>query len=406
MLMCGLAIVVLASLIRSVNTVSYWDVLLSLIIAIGVGLLAGIAMYFSNRFLLKTVRLCHEYHVHVTTNPPHSRTCLCGTTHVLRAVLATLCVLPASWQSMAFSIVAFTVEAACLRVLIATGSPSFATMVSGVMIMQVAMVAVCLMFAALWFRALARVRAAIKSRTSALHRVNRALTRLGLSRVAYEAMQRGITTFQAIVRSRLTRLRARREQAMDAYAAAAPDRNFLLWLVNAVTALYLALCIYTALVYGACGTCGIERPLGTVRRGCDACCGCLWQCRCACSRSMCPYDVCPGTSSFHVSTNIQLSRTCERQPNRDVLISVHACVSFRLAPAIKFSPSSQRAWFIASALGFALDVAVYHTFSLFMRSVMKFLVVISRGTDQSTLATGLARSLDVSSCAFSGIYTY
>jgi hypothetical protein len=73
---------------------------------------------------------------------------------------------------------------------------------------------------------------------------------------------------------------------------------------------------------------------------------------------------------------------------------------------VKFDPVTQQSWLIASALGFSLDVLVYHTFSLFMRSVMKFLVTISLGTDKSTLASGLARSLDVSSCAFSGIYTY
>ncbi len=73
---------------------------------------------------------------------------------------------------------------------------------------------------------------------------------------------------------------------------------------------------------------------------------------------------------------------------------------------MKFDPVTQQSWLIASALGFSLDVLVYHTFSLFMRSVMKFLVTISLGTDKSTLASGLARSLDVSSCAFSGIYTY
>jgi hypothetical protein len=74
--------------------------------------------------------------------------------------------------------------------------------------------------------------------------------------------------------------------------------------------------------------------------------------------------------------------------------------------AVKFDPSTQQSWLIASALGFSLDVLVYHTFSLFIRSVMKFLVTVSLGTDKSTLASGLARSLDVSGCAFSGLYTY
>ena len=78
----------------------------------------------------------------------------------------------------------------------------------------------------------------------------------------------------------------------------------------------------------------------------------------------------------------------------------------RFSSAIKFSKSVEQSWLIASVLGFVLDVFVYHTFSLFLKSVFKFLVTISTGTDKSTLASGLARTFDVSSCAFSGIYTY
>ncbi len=76
--------------------------------------------------------------------------------------------------------------------------------------------------------------------------------------------------------------------------------------------------------------------------------------------------------------------------------------------AIKFPKSTERSWLVTSALqdGFTLDVFVYHTFSLLLTAVVKFLVAIPMGTDKSTLASGLARSLDVSSCAFSGIYTY
>ena len=96
---------------------------------------------------------------------------------------------------------------------------------------------------------------------------------------------------------------------------------------------------------------------------------------------------------------------------QSVLRFLTATVLMPLVPcsplaAIKFSKSMQQSWLIASALGFVLDVFVYHTFSLFLKSVFKFLVTISTGTDKSTLASGLARTFDVSSCAFSGIYTY
>ncbi len=42
--------------------------------------------------------------------------------------------------------------------------------------------------------------------------------------------------------------------------------------------------------------------------------------------------------------------------------------------AIKFPVHLEKAWLLASMLGFVLDVGVYHTFSLFVRSVMKLLV--------------------------------
>jgi hypothetical protein len=42
--------------------------------------------------------------------------------------------------------------------------------------------------------------------------------------------------------------------------------------------------------------------------------------------------------------------------------------------AIKFPVQLEKAWLLASAIGFTLDVGVYHTFSLFVRSVMKLLV--------------------------------
>ena len=72
--------------------------------------------------------------------------------------------------------------------------------------------------------------------------------------------------------------------------------------------------------------------------------------------------------------------------------------------AVKFPEEMQNEWLFASTIGFLLDVFVYHTFSLFLKAIMKFLLSISMGTDKSTLALGTARSLDAASCAFAGIY--
>jgi hypothetical protein len=48
------------------------------------------------------------------------------------------------------------------------------------------------------------------------------------------------------------------------------------------------------------------------------------------------------------------------------------CYSLRAVPAaVKFPRATETAWMLASTLGFLLDVFVYHTFSLFLKSVMK-----------------------------------
>jgi hypothetical protein len=77
-----------------------------------------------------------------------------------------------------------------------------------------------------------------------------------------------------------------------------------------------------------------------------------------------------------------------------------------LFAAIKFPPLIERAWLATAGLGFLLDVLVYHTFSLCLRSLLKFLAIVSMGTNKSTLAGGMARGLDTAGCALSGIYNY
>ncbi len=55
-------------------------------------------------------------------------------------------------------------------------------------------------------------------------------------------------------------------------------------------------------------------------------------------------------------------------------ITSSAALLVVVVAAIKFPVHLEKAWLLASMLGFALDVGVYHTFSLFVRSVMKLLV--------------------------------
>ena len=73
---------------------------------------------------------------------------------------------------------------------------------------------------------------------------------------------------------------------------------------------------------------------------------------------------------------------------------------------MKFPSELESEWLIASAIGFTLDVFVYHTFSIFLKALLRFVVSISVGTDKSTLATGADRSMEAASCSFSGMYTY
>jgi hypothetical protein len=56
-------------------------------------------------------------------------------------------------------------------------------------------------------------------------------------------------------------LRAERALAVDAYEGATPYRNHLLWLLNAVVGLYIAISVYLICLYGACGADGVVTAL-------------------------------------------------------------------------------------------------------------------------------------------------
>ncbi len=69
------------------------------------------------------------------------------------------------------------------------------------------------------------------------------------------------------------------------------------------------------------------------------------------------------------------------------LFCPRACAPLPTA-AIKFPVQLEKAWLLASVLGFTLDVGVYHTFSLFVRSVMKLLVSEEVGGGKAGRARG------------------
>lgn len=223
------------------------------------------------------------------------------------------------WSALC-SLVGVIIEASGLVVLRRRHSATISTVIGGTLFLQGLLGCICIMFGVLWFRAVERVRASVIERTSVARFVSQVMT--GLCTEAKETMLARLVVFQAAVRRRQAiRLRWRLE-AMEAYDASGPQRNHLLWLLNAIVGLYIVLSLYIIGLY-----------------------------------------------------------------------------------AIKFSSDVEVSWLLASVLGFTLDVLVYHTFSLWVRAVMKLLITVSVGTDRSTLATGLARGLEMGSCAFSGANT-
>ena len=67
-----------------------------------------------------------------------------------------------------------------------------------------------------------------------------------------------------------------------------------------------------------------------------------------------------------------LCEACAAQ--REYVCHVVRWFAMALLTAIKFSSDVEVSWLLASVLGFTLDVLVYHTFSLWVRAVMKLLV--------------------------------
>lgn len=63
---------------------------------------------------------------------------------------------------------------------------------------------------------------------------------------------------------------------------------------------------------------------------------------------------------------------CCLAPYHDVALC--PCTPWAALAAIKFPREVETSWLLASLLGFALDVFVYHTFSLLVRAIMKLLV--------------------------------
>lgn len=70
--------------------------------------------------------------------------------------------------------------------------------------------------------------------------------------------------------------------------------------------------------------------------------------------------------------------------------------------AVAFSRQRENEWMLVAFLGIFMDVLVYHTISLFLKSCAKLLFSCWASTDGSTLAHGLGRDVAADSCAAFG----
>lgn len=78
---------------------------------------------------------------------------------------------------------------------------------------------------------------------------------------------------------------------------------------------------------------------------------------------ICLYGSCLGPGPSHVRCGLAVFES-----------DVYDLCSVCLTPAVKFSPALEVSWLASSLLGFAGDVLLSHTLSLFVRSVLKLVV--------------------------------
>ncbi len=115
-------------------------------------------------------------------------------------------------------------------------------------VMQAVLGAACVLFCALWLRAIARVSRSVLLRTAMAHRLAKVTGDLdGPTR---SRVVRAVVTLQASARRWQRAVRAARMSAMDAYEASTPYRTTMLLLLHSSVALYLLSCTYVILLYG------------------------------------------------------------------------------------------------------------------------------------------------------------
>jgi hypothetical protein len=258
-------IVVLSAAVDSSNHVEWKYLCCAVIAAFVLMAISWLALHQANTFKLGWVRGCCSALLMCTVvSAPHA---------------ASMLLFPFP-QSAALSGLAITVELMGLAFLLRSEDPTFRTVVSGTLVrfmssllcrprflectlpppprtltrrplnqvMQAVLGATCVLFGALWLRAVARVRHGVLLRTAMAHRLAKVTGDLDgptRSRVVH-----AVVSLQASVRRWQRAVRVARMSAMDAYEASTPYRTTMLWLLHTLVALYLLSCTYVILLYG------------------------------------------------------------------------------------------------------------------------------------------------------------
>jgi hypothetical protein len=264
-------------------------------------------------------------------------------------------------QSLVVSLASVVTEMAVIEKVSSGSSKAFQGAVFVVVCMQAVFTVLACLFGHLWLKSVWRVRWRLQERQAAVSRIAAVVAGLA-PRQRYKLVW-CITKLQGGVRRLQAHRHLERRVVARAFEGTMRERRLLTSLVHGLVLLYLAMCMFIIATYGTCVV-----PGGALY--CVLAVFVLW-----------------GVLTLGVPRRCQCLR----------------CARTYLA-GLKFSSELERTWLIASAIGFCMDVFVYNTFAQFVRAVLRFLLLISTGTDGSTLAHGISKGIDVSSCSLSSVY--
>ncbi len=253
---------------------------------------------------------------------------------------------PVTVQSLMSSICGIALEGFVMFMLLGHKDGAVNSILYSTAVVQMVVFAGCMLFATMLLRTLRRVHAQLGERVGTLQAFLSHVR--SLQEPAWERGVLAVVRLQALFRGHRAVRALKRRRAMDAYNAAAPMRRLFVRLVHAVVVCYVLLCIYVIVLFG----------------------------------TMAPHMCARGAPR---------RRTCLCGDG-----GIVSCVT-----GLKFPKDMERTWLIAASAGFFLDVMVYHTCGLMVRSVLIVLFRIRNGTDGTTLALGSSSTAAI--CGIGGM---